>query len=191
MGRVVAAILIAIGTFGPPSLACAQVSADETVSFYGLTFPAVFAGAERFGVRDYEKDTPGLGYSVAYQQPGAVTTVYIYDMMMPDIPEGPSAPVIKAEFDAAMSDLLGVAQDARSKVEVKDPFWISDMRGQTRLLCVAATMVRVSQPEELASYLCVGGWKEKFIKFRTTGERFPQMAARLFLQAWVNRLWPS
>jgi hypothetical protein len=168
MGRIVGAVLIAIWIFGLPSVAAAQVSADETVSFYGLTFPAVFAGAERFHVRDYEKDRPGLGYSVAYQQP-----------------------VIKAEFDAAMSDLLGVAQDARSKVEVKDPFWISDMRGQTRLLCVAATMVRVSQPEELASYLCVGGWKEKFIKFRTTGERFPQMAARLFLQAWVNRLWPS
>jgi hypothetical protein len=59
------------------------------------------------------------------------------------------------------------------------------------LLCVAATIVRATQPEELASYLCVGGWKEKFIKFRTTGERFPLFAARMFLQAWVDRLWPA
>ena len=43
------------------SVALAQVPADETVTLHGLTFPPVIVGADRFSLREYEKENPGLG----------------------------------------------------------------------------------------------------------------------------------
>ena len=101
---------------------------------------------------------------MGYRQPGAVSTVYIYDLKRRDIPDDPSAPAIKAEFEAAKGDMMSVLQQGLySKVEPKEQFWAADAHNRTRLLCGAATVVRIDRPEELASYLCVGGWNGRFI----------------------------
>lgn len=184
-------ILLALAAGGLPAFARAQPPAEETVAFHGLTFPASIAGAERFSVREYEKDNPGLGYSVGYRQPGAVSTVYIYDLKASNIPDDPSAPAIKAEFEAARADMIAAQrQGLYTKVEPKERFWIADAHGRSRVLCTAAAVVRRDRPNELATYLCVGGWNNKFIKFRTTGEQLPQAAMDRFLQAWLDLLWP-
>jgi hypothetical protein len=44
---------------------------------------------------------------------------------------------------------------------------------------------------EGATYLCVGGWKRKFIKFWMTGDELPEASARPFLQALVDMLGPA
>jgi hypothetical protein len=87
--RIGRTILLALAIVGWPAFARAQPPADETVAFHGLNFPASIAGAERVSVREYEKDNPGLGYSVGYRQPDAVTTVYIYDLKARNIPDDP------------------------------------------------------------------------------------------------------
>ena len=110
MVRIGRTILLALAVGGLPAFARAQAPAEETVAFHGLTFPASIAGAERFSVREYEKDNPGLGYSVGYRQPGAVSTVYIYDLKARSIPDDPSAPAIKAEFEAAKADMIAAQQ---------------------------------------------------------------------------------
>jgi len=190
MVGIVRALLLAIAVASQASCARAQAP-DEPVIFHGLTFPASIAGAERISVRDYEKDHPGLGYSVGYRQPGVVSTVYIYDLKKRGIPDDPSAPAIKAEFDAAKGDMMVVLQQGLySKVEPKEQFWAADAHNRTRLLCGAATVVRSDGPDELASYLCVGGWNGKFIKFRITGAQLPEASVRRFLQAWMELLWP-
>jgi hypothetical protein len=189
IGIVRALLLVAIASTA--SFARAQAP-DEPVTFYGLTFPASIAGAERSGVRDYEKDHPGLGYSVGYRQPGVVSTVYIYDLQMRDIPDDPSARVIKAEFEAAQGDMMGVLrQGLYSKVDRKEQFWAADAHNRPRLLCGVATVVRIERADELASYLCVGGWNGKFVKFRITGAQLPDASVRRFLQAWMDLLWPT
>ena len=193
MARIVRMLLLAVLALAPAGFIRAQeVGPTEIVSFHGLTFPAAIAGAERFSVRDYEKDNPGLGYSVGYRAPDVVSTVYIYDLKTSGIPEDPSAPSIKAQFAQAKGDMLrAVRQGTYAKIDLKDQFSIEDARKRPRLVCVAATLVPTGQPTELASYLCVGGWKDKFIKFRTTGEQLPESAFRRFVQAWVDLLWPS
>jgi hypothetical protein len=152
------------------SVALAQVAATEAVTLHGLTFPPLVAGAERFSLREYEKENPGLGYSVGYRQPDAVATVYIYDLKQRDIPDDPSAPAIKAQFAAASADVFRTQQQGvYLKVESRGEF---------------------SMAGELASYLCVGGWNNKFVKFRITGQQQSQPEAQRFLQAWVELVWP-
>ena len=174
------------------SVVLAQVPASEIVAFHGLRFPASVAGAERFSVHDYEKRSPGLGYSVGYRQPGSVTTVYIYDLKKRDIPDDPSAPAIKAQLEAAKVDMLQAPrQGAYLKIEPNAQFSIADARTRTRLLCVAGRLVRTDPPDERLSDVCVGGWKQKFIKFRTTADQQSQANALGFLQAWMDLLRPS
>jgi hypothetical protein len=170
--------------------AVAQVPATQTVTLYGLTFPPAVADAERFSVREFEKENPGLGYSVGYRQPDAVATVYIYDLKQRDIPDDPSAPAIQAQFAAASADIARTQQQGvYLKVEPRGEFSMADARGRTRLLCSAFQLTRTGG--ELASYLCVGGWNNKFIKFRITGQQQSQPEAQRFLQAWVDLLWPA
>jgi hypothetical protein len=192
MVGVVRTILLALALVNAvASLARAQGPADATVGFYGLTLPAIVAGWERSGVRDFEKDNPGLGYSVGYRQPGAVTTVYIYDLKTRDIPDDPAAPEIKTEFEAAKADMIAAQrQGFYRKLEPKEQFAIADAHGRAHLLCAVAVVARIDQPHDLATYLCVGGWNNKFIKFRMTGEQLSQASVRRFLQAWMDLLWP-
>jgi hypothetical protein len=190
MFHVVRIVLVTVVAFVLQSVASAQVPAGSTVTFHGLTFPASIAGAERFSVHDYEKDSPGLGYSVGYRSPGATTTVYIYDLRKRGIPDDPSAPVIGAELEAAKADIVAARQRwGYLKVELKDEFAISDVRDRPRFRCAGYRMTRADG--ELASYVCVGGWNSYFVKFRMTGEPQSQPDPRPFMQAWTNLLWPS
>jgi hypothetical protein len=191
MPGIFRALLVVLALVSPASFARAQAP-DEPVTFHGLTFPARIAGAERGSVVDYEKQNPGLGYSAGYRQPDAVATVYIYDLKAREIPDDPAAPAIKAQFEAAKGDMAhALQQGIYSRIEHKDQFWIADAHRRTRLVCGAATVMRPDRPEELATYLCVGGWNNKFIKFRITGEQLPEAVVRRFLQAWMDLLWPA
>jgi hypothetical protein len=99
--------------------------------------------------------------------------------------------VIKAELEAAKADMIAAQrQGFYTKIDPKEQFWMADAHGRRRLLCAAAAVARRDRPNELATYLCVGGWNNKFIKFRTTGEQLPQIAVERFLQAWLDLLWP-
>jgi hypothetical protein len=186
VGRMLLAVLVLAAL---QSVALAQVAATEAVTLHGLTFPPLVAGAERFSLREYEKENPGLGYSVGYRQPDAVATVYIYDLKQRDIPDDPSAPAIKAQFAAASADVFRTQQQGvYLKVESRGEFSMADASGRTRLLCAAFWLTRAGG--ELASYLCVGGWNNKFVKFRITGQQQSQPEAQRFLQAWVELVWP-
>jgi hypothetical protein len=186
VGRMLLAVLVLAAL---RSVALAQVSADETVTLHGLKFPPVIAGAERSSLHEYEKENPGLGYSVGYRQPDAVATVYVYDLKQRDIPDDPSSPVIKAQFAQASADIFRTQQQGvYLKVESRGEFSMADAPGRTRLLCAAFWLTRAGG--ELASYLCVGGWNNKFVKFRITGQQQSQPEAQRFLQAWVDMLWP-
>jgi hypothetical protein len=74
-------------------------------------------------------------------------------------------------------------------VESRREFSMADARGRARMLCAAFQLTRAGG--ELASYLCVGGWSNKFVKFRITGQQQSQAEAQRFLQAWVDMLWPN
>jgi hypothetical protein len=187
IGRMLLSVFVLVA---PQTAAQAQLAPAEPVTLHGLTFPATVAGAERFSLREYEKENPGLGYSVGYRQPDAVATVYVYDLKQHDIPDDPAAPAIKQQLAAATADIFRTQQQGvYLKVESRGEFSMADARGRTRLLCAAFWLTRAGG--ELASYLCVGGWNNKFVKFRITGQQQSQADAQRFLQAWVDLLWPG
>jgi hypothetical protein len=185
IGRMVFCILVLAVL---QSAAPAQVPPNDAVTLHGLTFPPTISGADRFSLREYEKEHPGLGYSVGYRWPDAVATVYIYDLKQRDIPDNPSAAPIKAQFASASADIFRTQQQGVYRnVEALGDFSMADAHGRTRLQCGAFKLTRTEG--ELASYLCVGGWNNKFVKFRITGQ--PEAEVKQFLQAWVDRLWPN
>src|SRR5262245_10231932 len=168
----------------------AQAPTTDTITLHGLTFPPAIADAQRFSVREHEKENPGLGYSVGYRQPDAVATVYVYDLKQHDIPDDASSPAIRAQFAMASSDVFRIQQQgAYLDVKSKGEFSMADARGRTRLLCETFELRRADG--KLESYLCLGGWRNKFVKFRMTGVGFPQSEAQRFMQAWIDLLWPS
>jgi hypothetical protein len=73
---------------------------------------------------------------------------------------------------------------------MKARYAIADARGRERLTCGAFTLTRDRRLHD--SYLCVGGWNNKFVKFRLSAQpRDSNMAtARQFLEAWSRVLWP-
>jgi hypothetical protein len=168
--------------------------ADETVTFYGLTFPPEIAGAARISVRDYESENPGLGYSVGYRRGATVSTVYIYDTGRPSIPDRAQAQLVAAELQAAKEEIAAVQkQGGYTKVEPREDFTIADRQRRVRLSCAGFLVVRANQPGEQDSFVCVGAANNKFLKFRITTPRDPGLRAQAqkFLGAWIDRLWPS
>jgi hypothetical protein len=166
----------------------------EVESIFGLRLPPQIAGAQREAVTDYEKTHPGLGYSVRYRLPGWTTDIYIYDLKQSAIPDDPMSGIVQAERDHAKNDVFLLAQrgDYRNVTAGQD-YTITDAGGRPRLICSALSYFHVARNTELDSYLCLGGWHGKFVKFRMSTPRDPTAAAasRRFIDAWIAVLWPS
>src|SRR2546423_730367 len=107
---------------------------EQSVTYYGLTFPMEIGGARRISVRDYETTNPGLGYSAGYQHRGATSTLYIYDGKVAAIPDDPRAPMVTEQIEQARSN-ISEAQPARTTVEDKGTFTIADSGNRPRLVC--------------------------------------------------------
>jgi hypothetical protein len=193
--RISAVVVAALFSAIVAGAACAQVPAKDAETFHGVTFPAEFAGSRRFSVEDYEKTNPGLGYSAGYRNNvGVVSTIYIYDLKLPNIPEDATAPAIKAQLEQASSDVRRAAQQGfYVNVERKADFAVEDRRRRQRFACASFTLVLKDDSRTRDSFLCLGGVKGKFFKIRiTTVQHADTMPdARRFVAAWAEYLWPQ
>jgi hypothetical protein len=179
--RLVGAVaLIAAVT---PSLAQQKVpvAPDQPARVYDYVFPVEYEGAKRLSVRGY--DDPGLGYSVGYQRGDVTTTIYIYDAGQKKISDDPDDAVVKAELQSSMRD----AVQFRKSAEVKKGFALVDDSGRRRLNCVWLTY-----DGNTDGTLCLGGAKNKFIKFRASAPARPDAPAEsaAFIRTWINLFWP-
>jgi hypothetical protein len=187
---VIAAICCAMA---PSYLRAQMVLPAEVDSIFGLRLPSRIAGAQREAVTDYENTNPGLGYSVRYRLPAWTTDLYIYDLKRPAIPDDPMSEIVRAEHDHAKSDVFSFEQrgDYRN-VRLVQGYTIADTSGRARFICSALNYLHVARKAELDSYLCLGGWHGKFVKFRMSTPRDQGSAAvsRRFIAAWIGILWP-
>ena len=164
---------------------------NEPVTHFGLTFPPEIGGASRLSVRAYEPDNPGLGYSAGYRHGGeATSTVYVYDNRVPSIPDDLKSPVVRSQFEQAKADVGRVPQMSLS-IKAKNTFTIRDSSKRERLVCSAYVMTRQPGSSVFDTFVCLGVFKGKFFKVRTT---MPQAAnaeaeVRRFIGLWVDRLW--
>jgi hypothetical protein len=165
---------------------------NEPVTYFGLTFPTEVGGAPRISVRAYEPDNPGLGYSGGYRHGEATSTVYIYDDRVPSIPDDLKSAVVRGQFEQAKADIGRVPQ-LNVSIEGKNAFTIQDKSKRDRLICQAYAMIRRADFRASDTFVCLGVFKGKFFKVRTT---MPQTAnaeseVRRFIGLWVDQLWSA
>jgi hypothetical protein len=185
-GRLLCAAAFGLLAFVTESLAQQQVPtpSDQPARINDYVFPAEFEGARRLSVREYEKEHPGLGYSVGYERGGVTATIYIYDAGRKAIPDNPDDAVIMAELRSSTIE----AMQFRKNAEMKKGFALVDDQKRRRLVCVLITDYGNSD-----GTVCVGGAKNKFIKFRTTAPAKPDAPAEAvaFIRPWIKFFWPS
>jgi hypothetical protein len=183
-GRLLCAAAFGLLAFVAESLAQQQVpvSPDQPARVYDYVFPVEYEGAKRLSVRGY--DDPSLGYSVGYERGGVTATIYIYDAGRKAIPDNPDDAVIMAELRSSTIE----AMQFRKNAEMKKGFALVDDQKRRRLVCVLITDYGNSD-----GTVCVGGAKNKFIKFRTTAPAKPDAPAEAvaFIRPWIKFFWPS
>jgi hypothetical protein len=186
-------VLVAVLSAALTVVAIAQVSirSDE---IFGLRLPARIGGAHRIGVEDYETAKPGLGYSASYRLPGWTIDIYVYDLRLASIPDDPMSEVVKDAMLQAKAEIVvrGERGDYKN-VMLRSDYTIVDSAGGTRFLCAMFTYRHLKIRADVDSYLCMTGWKGKFVKFRMTTPRNDASSAvsRRFIEAWSGVLWPQ
>jgi len=158
------------------------------VEYFGVTFPTEVGGAPRISVRDYESENPGLGYSAGYRHGEATSTIYIYDNRVPSIPDDVKSAALRSQFEQAKADIGRVPQVS---IKAKSAFTLHDKSKRDRLICQGYAMTRQQDSRAFDTFVCLGVFKGKFLKVRTT---MPQTAnaeaeVRRFVGLWVEQLW--
>lgn len=182
LGRVVLAVAVVVA-FG---------AAKSAVSFYGLTFPDRIGNAAIGRTQNFESEHRGLGYGVSYQKPDWVIDIYVYDLGRSSIPEDVNSEVLKAQLKEAQGDIFELEKrGAYTNVKRTGSFLIKDHRGRARFTCDEFSYTRPDMGQ-VDSYLCLTGWRDKFIKYRlTTAQRAGSAVdAKRFMAAWLPVLWP-
>jgi hypothetical protein len=185
------AMLLALMSVVPAAYAQTQVQEpNEPVTYFGLTFPTEIGGAPRINVRAYESDSPGGGYSAGYRHGEATSTVYIYDGRIPSIPDNLKSAVVRGHFEQAKAS-VGRLPQLNVSIKGKNAFSIRDKSKRERLICQAYVMTRQPDTSVFDTFVCLGVFKGKFLKVRTTMPRTAnaESEVRRFVGLWVDRLW--
>jgi len=174
-------------------IVAATVAAPAAVSFFGLNFPDRVAAAKLGPINEYEKTKPGLGYGVEYLQPNWKINIFIYDLGKTAIPDDLASEVLTSQLKQAQGDILELQkQGIYAKVDLKRNRTLKDGGGRPRFLCSDFAYVH-AKAGNVDSFLCLTGWKNKFVKFRLTAAQHggSQAEADRFMQAWAKLLWPG
>lgn len=149
----------------------AQAPEPGPLSKAGYTFPESLLDFRRISYRDYEPDSPGLGFSVGYRNPILIVTVYLYDRKADDIGNGTDTPAVAGEFEQSFAELKaaveqGVYRDG-GRFQVTDRGEIlatPDMPVAFRYLAFEL----IGEQSRRRSYLFLTGLRGKFLKLRIT-----------------------
>jgi hypothetical protein len=172
------------GPIGGSLLMAAYSWSKEERTFHGLTFPEMVEDAVFYGSNDHEATAPGYGYSARYFRPGWEMTVYIYDHGLSVIPNDVESGPMREEFE-----------DSKKAIEIRG----AELRrefvaslGGPKFLCASYTL-RTASGEEVETLLSVTTFKNKFVKFRVSGQRsdMSNIEAQEFVAAWAPILWPD
>ena len=167
-----------------------RVPAPDRHPATGLTFPPQIANAQKAYSLDYGKgmQRPELGYAWNYQIGRLLSaTVYVYNLSVQAIPDGPSSPPVIAQFQRSLEDIRAAAQAKRYdqlKV-VKGP---ADCAfGSVVFRCITLSAIQNNAP--IHTSLMVTGYRNHFVKVRLDwleGSELGQASVDRFVQTLVG-----
>lgn len=162
--RVLAAMLTAmvmgVAMFSAP--ATAQLASIEKE----FPLPPAIAGMAKGQATDFEAKKAGLGYGFIYSMTGARADIFIYDLGMKNIPDGPKNDIITSQLERAKQDIYTVQKKGGyTGVQLKSSFDVNNAAGKPLFLCAYFQLVRKDSGVS-DSYLCVTGAAKKFVKVR-------------------------
>lgn len=185
---------IALAVTAPVFAQAPSVPPGQARPIFGFPLPAQIDGARREKITDFEKTQVGLGYGVRYRLPDWTIDIYVYDLKLVSIPDDPMSEIVRTEHAAARNDVFSLAQrNMYRDVAVKQEYVIADSAGRPRFVCSALALFHVARNVAYDTYLCLGGWHGKFVKFRMSTPRSETSSAtsRRFITAWLGVLWPQ
>ncbi len=177
MLRVAALILALLGLAlggavaqGQPQQAPPQrVPAPERHSATGLNFPSQIAGAVKYGSTDYGKTTgkPELGFGWNYRiGDKLIATVYVYDLSIRSIPDGPSSAVVQQQFQTSLQEIYQIAKYNRYE-DIKTAKGPTDCTiGSFVFRCITLSAIRSIDKKPIYSALMLTGYRNNFLKLR-------------------------
>lgn len=173
LARIATALTLVLG----PALAHAQsaqpqqqpqrVPAPDRHPATGLTFPPQIANAQKSQSMDYGKsmNRPDLGYAWSYQEGQVMlTTVYVYNLGVQAIPDGPSSAPVSGQFQAALGDIRK-AEEIKKYDQLKVTKGPADCTvGGLTFRCITLSAVQNGRP--IFTALMVTGYRNNFLKLR-------------------------
>ena len=167
------------------------VVTQESDVFYGVYLPRQVGEFTRDTAIDNEATNPGLGVTVPYSAPGLKATVYVYDLGIPTIPEGPTSDITLRLFSRSVEDVHALAtHGVYESVHLQEKYGTgSPARGQ-EFLCAQFEIKQGGR--RLDSYVFLTAHSSKFIKIRITvpPDSENNRRARAFADDIAVSLWP-
>lgn len=164
----------------------------DATAFYGINIPEMIHGSALGKPIDNEASSPGLGVTIPFSSPAFKATVFIYDLGLQSVPEGPMSELVLNHFYQLIKEIesaveYGVYNYARLTGKYATG---SQSRGR-EILCAE---IEIGQGgNSLYSYLYLTGHKDKFVKVRITtpAQQRGAVAARQFADELAMAFWPE
>lgn len=162
-------------------------------SIYGLSLPLEIASFRRGHTTCYEMQSPGLGYSVAYNDAlnGRIATIYVYDFGMTDIPACLTHPEVIEQFERSLSDVMGSDEALARRSELRHRFSMGDPTSGKGFL--GAILSLADEDRESMSSVFLTIIDGRFVKLRLTvpanDDAFDQTFS--FVENVRAILWPN
>lgn len=171
-----------------------RVPAPDRHPTTGLTFPPQIAGATKYGSTDYGKTAgkPELGYGWNYRiGDQLIVTVYVYDLSIRSIPDGPSSPVVQQQFQTSLQEIYQLAKYNRYE-DIKTSKGPTDCSiGGIVFRCITLSAIRSVDKKPIYSALMLTGYRNNFLKLRLDwleGSTTSQAAVDSFMQTLVGAI---
>lgn len=143
-----------------------EESSGHCMNVNGIELCGSYAGFERGIIRNYEADTPGLGYSAAYHEPEkGHATIYIYDKQLTGIPDGPDSPQAHQEFRRAIDEVA--TAPAGREIELIDTYGTESPERGKEFLCAEFRQVDATGARR-RTILYLTAARDRFVKLRVT-----------------------
>lgn len=138
-----------------------------TVWVGGIPLAVDYANFHRGQLTDNERETPGLGYTVAYHGgDNGEATVFVYTKGRDNIPDGPMSDLVRDEFNQATREILSLGQTVGRTTQLVSRYGTGSPDSGIEFLC--AEFVLTDRLGSRRTFVFVTASAGKYVKVRVT-----------------------